>query len=253
MRNIINRYDCDIYGEIPMTENERNYFNEKKFNNKIKFLEFNKKYDINIFRKFILDNGLPKSVFSGSPKRNNDTVKLASMFYNISQSIKSFKKYTKKNNLVYDHVILTRPDLMYEDQPFHLDKIMNSTLNNELYFSLTWMSEPKFPNYCEKQPPRVGEVAHDTYYDKLLHCLTYKKGENGLFNDQFLIGDHKSILKLSSLYDSILPMYKDNIIMDNETMIAIHLIRNKIKVRGVWLNNFKIHRIKRRKKFNSKY
>jgi hypothetical protein len=253
MCNIINHYDCDIYGVIPMTENERNYFNEKKFNNKIKFIEFNENYDSKIFENFILDNNLPQSIYSGYPKRNNNTSKLASMFYNISQSIQSFEKYTLKHNLTYDHVILTRPDLMYEAQPYHLDKIMNSTLNNELYFSLTWMSEPKFPNYCEKEPPKVGEIAHDTYYDKSLHLLSYKKDSDGLFNDQFLVSDHKTILKLGSLYDSIISMYKDNVILDNETMIAMHIIRNNIKVRGAWLNNFKIHRIKRRKNFNSQH
>ena len=250
---IIERYNCDIYGYIPITENERNYFESKTFNDRIIHIKVDDSYDYSKYEKFINKHKLPESVYSGYPKRNNNTYKLASMFDNISKSVNLFDIYTDINNITYDHVILTRLDLLYTDNSQHLDTIMNSKIRNEIYFSLTWKPDKKIINFAEIKPPRVGEVAHDTYYCRKKHKLFYKKGHDDLFNDQFLIGDHSSIIKLKNLYKSINKMYKDNIVIDNETMIAHFILRNNINLKGVWINNFYIKRMKRKKNYNSQY
>jgi hypothetical protein len=242
IKNIINRYDCDIYGYVPMTPKEKNYFEEKNFDDKIVKIVTNKNYSIDEFTSFIIKNKLPKSVKSGCPLRNNNTISLSSMFYNLSQSVKIFNESVKESKTEYKRVILTRPDLIYYDNPDALDKIMVSSEINCINFSLTWNKDSK-----------VGEVAHNTCYDQDNNELKIEHNCNGLFNDQFLVGDHKSISKLSQLYDEILDLVKDNVIFDNETMVSHFLLKKGIKLRGTWLNNFTIHRVRRRRTTTSIY
>jgi hypothetical protein len=114
-----------------------------------------------------------------------------SMHDSIRKVIRLRKRYEQANNIKYDIVILMRPDLM-------IAKFDIKDLDLDI---ITYS--------CSHSAPSIGS--------------------NYQFGDHLLVSKPDNIDVFETLYDNIENMYKQGIIVNNETLLSQHLLINNIK------------------------
>jgi hypothetical protein len=122
------------------------------------------------------------------------------MFLNRKKAFELLKEYLQENGIQYDYVISSRCDL-YFTTCFNLDKISIQPNDNRTIY----VPAPE--------------------YDYL-----------GGLNDQFAVGSLESVEIYCSLYDHLIQMLEDGVCFHPETLLRVHLERNKIQVKRFELN-----------------
>lgn len=137
------------------------------------------------------------------------------LLQNIKKVINAKKNYEAKNNFIYDCVILTRLDLKLYSPiiiPHNLNKI---------YFPI---GEGFFPDGKRK----IGCAA--------------VFGTKKCFNDQIIVGNSKNINILESTYDKIINYHYQNIMINTETLLGIHCMKNNVNFEPYDICTYEIFR-----------
>lgn len=124
--------------------------------------------------------------------------RILSYQYNIQE----ITKMVLSTGIHYDYVMLTRSDLnLYEEFNFH--DLNRDKINYPVYHGLTLQGELK---------NGVAGVVGTPY----------------AFNDQIFIGNTQNISIFKNLYDSIPNYFKEGILINSETLLGIHCIKNNV-------------------------
>lgn len=169
-------------------------------------------YNPDIFKELIKKDKLPEqNIFE------QYTWRTYSMFYHIKRVLENMCNYENKMGFKYDNVILTRLDL------FYYTKVDLSTLQPNIVY---------YP---------IGEGLDQ--YDKRRYGAAPVFGFNKELNDQFLVGSRKHIITLIHLFDDVKKyVLKDNIEMNNETLIGYHFIQHNIDFKPFDMMFYKLYR-----------
>lgn len=209
----LRHYDCDFFIHAPniyYTPSEEKTYDayEKQqvdlnflhdcFGLKLKGLNlFN--YDAQKFKKMAIEHNMPEVSFScrnGLEKQYS--YRVLSYQYNIQEVI----KMVISNNVNYDLIMLTRSDInLYEDFDFSVLDL--NKINYPVYHGLNFQGELK---------NGVAEVI----------ATPYK------FNDQVLIGTPEKMYIFKNIYDCIPDYFNEGIVINSETLLGFHCLKNNI-------------------------
>lgn len=132
-----------------------------------------------------------------------------SLYYNITNAVAMFKQYCEDNEIEYDGVLVTRPDLMFYD-----------TIDFEK-FDLSSITVPAYGgNYRFREKPQPYYVC---YYKNVFKGELIPWNEI-IFSDQFIFSSYANMVTLESLYSS-LGLYNSNglPVCHPETVLYYHL------------------------------
>ena len=228
VNRIMNPLDTDIFFSTPKTvfsppENEVKEFQHihsqtmqlvepdvtNFFGDKLKSYEL-RDSDQNYWRSQIVANSMAeKNMF------NQYHWRTLAQVHGISASMQLFKRYVEEHKLVYDLVVLARPDVKY---------------------------------YTALNPAIIdlGKVNYQTHAmnNGRLNVLQPHNGPSKslgrAFNDQILAGNQDTMLIYASAYDNIIRYHKEGIIFNTETLLGIHCLRSGKDFVG---NNFAIYEL----------
>jgi hypothetical protein len=181
-----------------------------------------KKYELrphqpNKDRQFLTENNLP----TWTELCLQETYRIVSMQQSLTRSMKLFEKYVKDNNLYYDLVILTRPDIKYYTQ-FNPSMVDMNKVNCPEHFLMHY--EDPHMRYIPPEQRSIRDIE-----------IRKVKGGAGVFgfnrwlNDQILCGSQEKMLIYATLSDRLIEYVRENICFNNETLIGAHLIKNGIE------------------------
>jgi hypothetical protein len=193
-----------------------------------------KKYELrphepNKDRKFIFDKNLPTWIEIAQ----QETYKIISMQEGLTKSIKIFEQYIKENNEHYDLVILTRPDIKYYTT-FNASVLNMKNINCPQHFLNPYIMPDHSirGNETDINNRKLREGARVFGFDRWL-------------NDQILCGTQENMLVFSNLFDKLVEHVNDGVLLNNETLIGAHLIKNNIQFDGcdfiiyeLWRNEY---------------
>jgi hypothetical protein len=219
--NIMNTLDCDVFFSTPKTmfantnDEVPEYHNIHSqndelvganvidfFGDKLKMFEL-RDYDGQFYKDALITNGVPSKNFC-----DQHTWRILSQLHSTYFSLNIFKQYVESNGINYDVVILARPDVIY-----------HSRLN---IGGIQW--------------DKINYPSHAVFEGKLRILSPHARPSPTLkkaFNDQMLIGSQNNILTFHSLYENVMNYFREGIDFNHETMMGVHLIKNKIKWCGV--------------------
>lgn len=128
------------------------------------------------------------------------TWRILSYMHSISQAVSVFREYVLANNIHYDRVILTRPDIKYY-RPINFDALDMNRINFALHSMIDGVVHT-----CIAAPSHSFPKA---------------------FNDQIIAGAQDNILKYHDIYDRVIHYNKyEGIAFNSETFWGVHCIRN---------------------------
>jgi hypothetical protein len=190
---VINKLNGDIFIFIPNTKNldDNTALNIDHFKTifKDKLIKCELfTHDIEFFKNIVKENNLPEKV--SWTWWQNETYKSFSMFYQIKNVLAFKEEHEINNNFKYDAVLLSRPDMRI------VEKIDLNIDLNKVYFT---------GDHC---PPIIGLEPQQFISDHLL-----------LTNS-----DNMSLLK--EIFDKIPEYHREGILINNETLIGFHFIKN---------------------------
>jgi hypothetical protein len=162
-------------------------------------------YNPEQFKKLVSYYGLPENnMWGGVAHPNQFAWRIFSMFNHIRLSLELCNNYQIDSNIQYDNLILARPDLFIENR-YNLDIL-----------------DP--------------DIVYSSGDHQALVLNTDK-----WISDHLLISKQENIMKLSSIYENIANYHKEGIVLNQETLIGFHLMKNNIKFER---SNFSQHHIK---------
>jgi hypothetical protein len=170
----------------------------------------NPKFNANAMRDIVKKNKLPP--INGV---NQECYRTFAMFSNLKKIINAKNNYEKKHKFKYDCVIITRLDL-------RLDSLLAIPKN------LSCLSFPVGEGYFPNGERRMG-------------CAPVFGTKVGL-NDQIMICNSDIANILGKIFDNIIKYSKEGIMINNETLIGQHCIKNKIKFGPVDIIKYMIWR-----------
>lgn len=168
------------------------------FGDRIKYFA-NPSFDDKRLKKLVADKNIPEV-----NSINQHAFRTYAFFENMKKVIEAKQAYEKQHNFTYDAVILTR-----------LDLILNSKLL--IPEDLTKLSYPMGTGYWPNFKRKIGAAA--VFGTNPLQCL----------NDQILIANSPIIDKIAEIFDKIHDYYKEGILINNETLVGMHMNKCGIK------------------------
>jgi hypothetical protein len=157
----------------------------------------NPKFDADYYKNIVQYNKLPVIT-----SINQEPYRTFSFFDNIKKAINAKRDHELKNNFKYDYIIITRLDL-------RLDSILMLPFNtNQLTYPI---GEGYYPNG-----------------DRKIGCAAVF-GTQSHLNDQLMICNSDIANKIGNIYDNIVGYHRENIMINNETLIGTHCLKNKIE------------------------
>lgn len=223
MENIVNHLNADVYISCPnsfyvLKNEECSALSIYYGKDNLEFVDINflsyifknslKKSEIfvheaNVYKDIVRTNRIPEV-----SSWNQPAYRIISMFTNISRSI----KLLQESNVKYDTVILTRPDNKYYSK-FKIENVDLSRIN--------------FPDH--------GRFSLDGSKQRnLMQC----GGLNCTFNDQMIVGTQENISSFIDLPQKVIEYVHNGVILNQETMLAKHLLEKKIKFGSSDLINY---------------
>lgn len=147
---------------------------------------------------------------------NLNPARILSMFYNISGVIDIFIDFTKRNSIVYDSCVITRPDLA-------------------LYAPIYSQPEKNSVHIPQAQGfSKIGEaytINAPVYFYKNAQTGEYVPGgRKETFNDQLLVLSMTDLLNFKGLYDEIKEMIKRKVPLSPETLFYLFVKNNNLKI-----------------------
>lgn len=143
-----------------------------------------------------------------------------SLYWNMSNSVKMLNRYREKNNIEYESVLITRPDLIFYD-------IVDLSVCDRKKISV---------------PTHGGNFLFGEKPKPYFACY-YKNVERGelipwntvVFSDQFIYSSFDNIIKLLTLYENLSFYNKIGVpVCHPETVLYYHLsLSNKIPVNTI--------------------
>jgi hypothetical protein len=213
---VMNPLNCDIFFAAPHTmfalpENEivelhgiysqnANLVDPAWFGDRLKSFKL-LEHNSQIYKDLIIKHNISQVNAIGQ-----HTWRILSYMHNISESVSVFKNYVMNNNVHYDLVILTRPDIKYY-RPINVAALDMNKIN----FALHSMVGGSLGT-CSSAP---------------------SKSFNKPFNDQMVAGTQENILVYHNIYDSVLSYHKnEGVVFNSETFWGVHCIRNGLDCVG---------------------
>lgn len=154
---------------------------------------------------------------------NLNPARFVSMFFNMQGAFRLMKEYEEKEEIRYDRVIITRPDLSFY-AAIDLSKVRKG-----------FVYMPSGEGFC----PHTGNRNYG-----LSHVLPYRKRDAGKmvqtgvgFNDQVMAFNRDSAESMSTILDSAIRYMKEKIPLTPETILYYHLVANnglRIKYTNDW-------------------
>lgn len=209
-QHIMKPLDCDVFFASPPTmfalpENELKEFHHiysqntnlvdpTWFGDNLKAFKFIN-HNPQIYKDAISKNNIVEINYA-----NQHTWRILSYMHSISEAVSVFKNYTTANNIHYDLVILTRPDIKYY-KPIDTSVLDMSKINYAL---------------------------HSMLEGSLGSCIAAPSDSFPRpFNDQMVVGSQENILKYADIYHKVISYNKnENVAFNSETFWGIHCIRN---------------------------
>jgi hypothetical protein len=205
VEHITSKFDTDIflYGQNIVDENDPTPVNIQTIKDifgdrLIKYELFD--YSIDFFKNVARNNNIPDTVSLNEESKRifsdwtRETYKTFSMFYNIQGVLRLKEEYENTNNVKYDIVFLTRPDV----------KIIS--------------------------PINIGFDLNKVHYDECHIAPAHGSNPQGWLGDHLLMSNSKNISTLMNLYDKIPEYYKEGILVNNETLIYFHYKKYNIEI-----------------------
>lgn len=146
-----------------------------------------------------------------------------SLYFNITGVTKLLLNYEKNNDILYDNIILARPDLNFYSQ-INLNDYDLNNINIANYGGNINESGKNEAYYC-------------CYYKNVKRC-EYIPFKEVIFSDQLIISQRENLIKLATLYDKLNEYNKYGLpVCHPETILYYHLcLSQNLKVQT---NNIK--------------
>ncbi len=152
---------------------------------------------LNIDSKHALDIGINKQRSYG-------------MYYSTTEAYRMFLNYCKNNDIRYEYVILSRPDLNF------YSKLIVDKFN------------PKYI-YIPKSGGNINMSQYSDSYKvmsyKNVYLMEYIEYEKYIFNDQFIVSSQTNMNVIESFYDNLDKYLERGIVTSHpETVLFYHLV-----------------------------
>lgn len=197
----------------PSSNKINNYFKQSNL----------KKCDIRLYSSAFYKDFVRNNSISDRNNISQHSWRIVSTLHSISLAMQTFQLHTIKNSLQYDLVILTRPDLKYYCN-FNIKPLQLKNINYPARFLVTTNHHSVNHLSLEERikiPSRIRHGAAGVF------------GFPGqMFNDQFICGTQVNMLKFVNLFNMVPQYYKENIMLNSETYLAYHCMKNKLNFVG---------------------
>lgn len=186
-------------------------------------------YDSQFYKDYVDHHKMPEITSIGQRYW-----RVASTLHSISLAIKSFEQFVITNNLHYDLVIVTRPDVRYyrdfDTSVIELDKIN---------YPACHMCEPDNPS-----------MQHLPIEERKAIAPRIRPGGAGIFgypgqwfNDQIICGNTSNIIQLGNVFSMADTYYREEVFFNTETYLGVHCMKNNISFVGTDFTTYELWRI----------